>query len=305
MSCFSGRSQVEPLYVVLPYFNFCGFKRRRSLFVEFVKRIQGTKGLKLVVVEALGPAPLPKMAVSDHWSFRTDSPIWLKENLINMAISRLPRGWKYVAWVDADITFLNQNWVEDAITELESYDIVQMFQTCVNLGSKNEALKIDKSFGYMHKGSGTAYVASDRYGFWHPGYAWGCTRKAWLQMGGLIDWAILGSGDRHMSLAWIGRAKDSAPGTIHPNYQALLVEYERMCKGLKVSYIAGTILHHWHGRLEDRKYRERWDILTKNKFDPLVDIGQTDSGLVQLSDSGRRLEKRLLDYFVGRREDLV
>jgi hypothetical protein len=245
------------------------------------------------------------MDIFDHLALETDSPIWLKENLINMAIRRLPKDWKYVAWVDADITFLNKNWVTDTVTELESYDIVQMFQTCVNLGSKNEALKIDKGFGYMHRDSGTPYVVSARYGFWHPGYAWACTRKAWLQMGGLIDWAILGSGDRHMSLAWIGRVKDSAPGTIHPTYRAWLEEYELMCKGLEVSYVEGTILHHWHGRLEDRKYRERWDILTKNKFNPMVDIGQTDSGLVQLSDSGRRLDKELLEYFVGRREDYV
>ena len=304
MACLR-RSPQETLYVVLPYFNFCGFKRRRSLFIEFVKQIQGTKGLKLVVSEAAGPAPLPKMDVSEHWVFQTDSPIWLKENLINMAIGRLPHGWKYVAWIDADITFLNQNWVRDTITELESYHIVQLFQTCVNLGSKNEALKIDKSFGYMHRDSGTPYVVSARYGFWHPGYAWACTRKAWIQMDGLIDWAILGSGDRHMSLAWIGRVKDSAPGTIHPNYRLWLEEYEAMCKGLEVSYVEGTILHHWHGRLEDRKYRERWDILTKNKFDPFNDIGQTDSGLIQLSNSGRRLEKELLGYFVGRREDYV
>ena len=304
MPCF-GRAPQETLYVILPYFNFCGFKRRRRLFIDFVKQIQGTKGIRVVVSEALGPDPLPKMGTFDHFGFETDSPVWLKENLINMAIHRLPKDWKYMAWVDADITFLNRNWVLDTVTELKSYDIVQMFQTCVNLGSKNEALKIDKSFGYMHRDSGTPYVVSARYGFWHPGYAWACTRKAWLQMGGLIDWAILGSGDRHMCLAWIGRVKDSAPGTIHPNYRALLAEYEWACKGLEVSYTEGTILHHWHGRLEDRKYRERWDILTKNKFDPMTDIGQTDSGLVQLSNSGRRLEKELLEYFVGRREDNV
>ena len=304
MACFR-RPPQETLYVVLPYFNFCGFKRRRSLFIDFVKQIQVEKGIRIVVSEALGPDPLPNMGIFDHFSFETDSPIWLKENLINMAIRRLPKDWKYVAWVDADITFLNQNWVTDTITELKSYDIVQMFQTCVNLGSKNEALKIDKGFGYMHRDSGTPYVVSARYGFWHPGYAWACTRKAWLQMDGLIEWAILGSGDRHMSLAWIGRVKDSAPGTIHPNYRAWLAEYECMCKGLEVSYVEGTILHHWHGRLEDRKYRERWDILTKNKFDPMADIGQTDLGLVQLSNSGRRFEKELLEYFVGRREDNV
>jgi hypothetical protein len=306
MACCLGgpRAQAETLYVVLPYFNFCGFKRRLNLFVEFVKQIEGS-GVQVVIAEALGPAPLPDLKVFKHLKYETDSPVWLKENLINMAIARLPKGWKYVAWIDADISFLNPNWVRDTIAKLGTWDIVQMFQTCVNLGSKNEALKIDKGFGYMHRDSGTPYVKTDKYGYWHPGYAWACTRKAWLQMGGLIDWAILGSGDRHMSMAWIGRVKDSAPGNIHPNYRSWLEEYQCMCKGLKVSYVDGTILHHWHGRLEDRKYRERWDILTKNKFDPLNDIGQTSAGLIQLTNPGRRFEKDLLEYFVGRREDLV
>lgn len=305
MSCFRCSEPDAPLYVILPYFNFCGYKRRRKLFVEFVDQIRNLSGIRIVVSEALGPAALPKLDVFEHWAFETDSPVWLKENLINMAIRRLPKGWRYVAWIDADISFLNENWVQDTVTELESADIVQLFQTCVNLGPKNEALKIDKGFGYMHKASGTPYVISARYGFWHPGYAWACTHKAWVQMGGLIDWAILGSGDRHMSLAWIGRVVDSAPGNIHSNYKSLLEEYQCMCKGLEVSFVPGTILHHWHGRLEDRKYRERWEILTKNKFDPFVDIGQTDSGLVQLSETGKRLEKELVEYFIGRREDFV
>jgi hypothetical protein len=302
MACF-GRPPQETLYVILPYFNYCGFKRRRSLFIDFVKQIQGTKGIRIVVSEALGPNPLPNMGTFEHLGFETDSPIWLKENLINMAIRRLPKDWKYVAWIDADISFLNQNWVTDTITELKSYDIVQMFQTCVNLGSKNEALKIDKSFGYMHRDSGTPYVVSARYGFWHPGYAWACTRKAWLQMDGLIDWAILGSGDRHMAMAWAGRALQSAPANIHPNYKALLEEYQRMCTGLRISWIPGTILHHWHGSFENRRYKERWEILTRNKFDPFKDVRMTNEGQVALTRSGLRLVRELDEYFLGRQED--
>jgi hypothetical protein len=300
MSCFGCQ---EPLYVVLPYFNFCGFKRRRDLFAAFVRSVEFTKGIQVVVVEAAGPAPLPKLPVWRHVKVDVDSPIWLKENLVNIGTKELPRDWKYMAWIDADIEFLNRKWVKDTLVELESYDIVHMFQTCVNLGPSGEALKIDKSFGYMHQDSGTAYTKTDRYGFWHPGYAWACTRKAYDQMRGLIDWAILGSGDRHMALAWIGRALYSAPGNIHKNYSAMLEEYQIACRGLEVSYIEGTILHFWHGRFEDRRYKERWEILTRNKFDPLTDIGMTDAGLVQLSPEGLRLAKELKGYFEGRRED--
>jgi len=301
MACF--RKPQDILYVILPYFNFCGFNRRQELFVDFVASLQSVKGIRVIVAESLGPSRLPKMPVWDHLVSETESPIWIKENLVNLAVRRLPMDWKFMAWLDADITFLNRNWVHDTVTELGSYDIVQMFQTAVNLGPTGESLRIDKGFGYMHRDSGTPYTKTDRYGFWHPGYAWACTRKAYEQMQGLVDWAILGSGDRHMALSWIGRGDDSHPGNIHENYKKLVREYQAACKGLEVSYIEGTILHHWHGRFEDRKYKERWVILTKNEFDPCKDIGFTDTGKIQLSRSGLRLVKELREYFAGRRED--
>lgn len=303
MGCWSHRPARDHLYVILPYFNFCGFKRRRQLFIEFVNRIAKTPGIRLVVSEALGPAPLPSLPVWHHLKVETPHPVWIKENLVNLGASELPEDWKYVAWIDADITFLNQNWVQDTLSELRSYDIVQLFHTAVNLGPTGESLKIDKSFGYMYRDSGTPYTKSDKYGFWHPGYAWACTRKAFEQMNGLIDWAILGSGDRHMALAWIGRVRDSAPGNISPNYASLLSDYERVCRGLEVSYVPGTILHHWHGRFEDRRYKERWEILTKNSFDPCLDISVTNSGVTCLTRKGLRLARDLQEYFTGRRED--
>ena len=61
----------------------------------------------------------------------------------------------------------------------------------------------------------------------------------------------------------------------------------------------------WHGSLENRKYKERWSILTDNKFDPLVDIGLTDEGTLRLTPQGQRLEKDLKKYFLERKEDSV
>ena len=302
MSCLS-RQRSETLYVVLPYFNHCGFKRRRDLFVQFVERYAKTPGLRLVVSEALGPTPLPRLPVWAHMKFQTDSHVWIKENLINTAVKTLPSDWKYVAWIDADLEFLNRNWVRDTIKELQDADVVQMWHTAVNLGPHEEALKIDKSFAYMFVGSGTKWTASDKYGFWHPGYAWACTRAAFQKMGGLPDWAILGSGDRHLAMSLAGLGQTSCPGTIHENYKMMLKLYERSLKNFKVSWVDGTIIHFWHGSFADRRYKERWDILIKNSFDPFEYIGYTDEGLVQLTEKGRRFEKFLDDYFIGRKED--
>jgi hypothetical protein len=301
MRCFSGDD--EPLYVILPYFNFCGFKSRRRLFLDFIERNKNVPGIRLVVSEVIGSAPLPKLPVWKHIKVATKCQVWLKENIINMASTHLPPNWKYISWIDADILFLNENWVQDTKESLEYYDIVQMFHTVVNMGPRGEAMKTDKSFGYMHARSGTAYTPSDKYGFWHPGYAWACTRATWNKMGCLLDWAILGSADRHMALAWIGRVESSRPGNIHPTYIRLLLEFQAKCKGFRLGNIDGTILHEWHGRLEDRKYKERWDILTRHNFDPLKDIGLTTEGLIQLVDKGARMQSDLSSYFLERKED--
>ena len=291
------------LYVIVPYFNFCAFERRRELFIEFITKIKKNRNVRIIITECIGNAPLPRMHVWKHFKIETGSALWIKENLVNIGASFLPKNWKYMAWIDADITFLNENWVGDTIDTLALCDVVQMFQTVINLGPSGEPIKTDKSFGYMHKGSGTPYLKTDKYGFWHPGYAWACTKKAYVQMGGLIDWAILGSADRHMALAFIGKVLDSCPGNIHENYKNLLVEFEYKIKGLTLAWVPGTIVHHWHGSLANRRYKERWAILTSGVFDPLVDIGFTSDGLVQISHEGRRLKNPIMNYFIDRSED--
>ena len=302
MRCFRTPDN-DPLYVILPYFNYCGFKKRYRLFCEFVIRNSHLPGVKLVVVEARGKSSLPQLPAWKHIKVDVNSTIWIKENLINVGASKLPDDWKYLAWVDADIHFLNENWVSETKESLEFYDVVQLFQSAINLGPRGETIKVDKSFGYMYSQSSTQYKTNDKYGFWHPGYAWACTRAAWNKMGGLIDWAILGSADRHMALAWIQKADLSRPGNIHQNYKNLVSDFEKECKGFRIGNINGSIIHEWHGSLENRKYKERWQVLTQHNFDPLNDVGIDEKGILQLTRTGKRLEDDIKSYFYERKED--
>lgn len=296
------------LYVILPYFNYCRYESRKRLFLDFVKRIQHVSNVRVVIAEAREThasfeLPSDTLKCFLHVRVVTDHPIWIKENLINVAVQQLPSAWKYMAWIDADITFLNSTWVEDTLKTLQSYDVAQMFQSCANLGPSGETLKLDQSFFYMQATSGKPYHPKAKYGFWHPGYAWACTRKAYDQMGGLVDFAILGSGDRHMALALIGLVECSHPGNIHPQYAQRLRDFQAKCTGLRASFVPGTILHHFHGSLADRKYQERWNILTKNQYNPDQDIVRAPNGVLQLTKPGLRLRKELAAYFVGRNED--
>lgn len=296
------------LYVILPYFNYCEYGRRKQLFLEFIDRIRGSPNVKIVVVEAALTGKkfqLPKAipGVFKHVGFVTEHRVWIKENLINLAVKQLPPTWYYMAWVDADITFLNKTWAMDTMQTLEHKDIVQLFQTAIHMGPDDEALKIEKGFGYMHQVSDQPYHKDAKYGFWHPGFGWAITRTAYEQIGGLIEWAIMGSADRHTALALIGKVEYSHPGNISEDYASRLKDFQSKCEGLTLGYVKGTIVHHWHGRIEDRKYQERWQILTKGEYKPSSDIVHNKNGVIQLSTEGERLHEELSKYFEGRKED--
>lgn len=295
------------LYVILTYFNYCKSKRRQQLFLEFVERMKSNRGIKIVVVEATyqnDAYDLPSRisGVSQHIGFRVKDRIWLKENLINLAVQRLPKDWNVMAWIDADITFLNTEWVQETLRALELNDVLQLFQTCIQMGPDGEAVKIDHGFGYTHAQS--VIVPTSAYGTaWHPGFAWAMTKSAYMQMGGLVDFAILGSGDRHMALAWIGKVTSSHPGCVSKNYAAELLEFQKRCAGLRLGYIRGTILHHYHGKLENRQYQKRWSILTNGVYMPRLDIQKNENGLIELTKRGERFAAAISNYFVERKED--
>jgi hypothetical protein len=299
------------LYVVLPYFNYCFFERRKQLFREFVKRLSSHPCIRIVVAEAIEKGEQSQLLPEDipntlfHLKIETQHRIWLKENLINLAVSYLPTEWKAMAWIDADLTFFNSHWVEDTFVALNQWDVVQLFEHCEFLGPDGNPLKTDKGFGYMHCTSGKPYTKTHKYGFWHPGFAWACSRRAYEAMGGLVDWGILGSGDHHMALALIGKVDISHPSQLHPNYIQRLNEFQERIQhhSLKLGYVKGTLQHHWHGRLEDRKYKERWNILTEHQYDPDHDTYKTPGGVLQLTLKGLRLAHDIHEYFQGRQED--
>jgi len=299
------------LYVILPYFNYCKYHRRRQLFLEFVARYGNSPGVALIVVEAAEqgsaydlPNPLP--GATSHFRCITTDRIWIKENLINIAVRNLPSGWRYMAWVDADLTFVHSHWVRETIAVLHTHPVAQMFQTCVHLGPTGEVFKTDKGFAYQYLAGNEALNPNGKYTDWHCGFAWACTRAAFEGMGGLIDWAILGSGDRHMALAWIGKAKGSCPGNLHPEYALRVQAFQERCEAAKITIgcVNGTVLHHWHGRLADRKYKERWAILASNAYQPSKDLQRNPRcGILQLTEAGRRMTEDFSEYFVGRKED--
>jgi len=319
------KDALKDFYVIAVITNPERFKRRPQLFREFQDRMV-KYGVNLVCVEAAyGDRDFEVTEASNpsHIQLRTDSELWHKENLINVAIGRLPSTWKYVAWIDADVDFVRPDWALETVHELQHHPVVQMFEDAIDLGPEHEILQTYKGFAACYKQGlpqrkltkGQEYYNDTYYGaystspgtYWHPGYAWAATREAINEFGGLFDAAIVGAGDHHMACCLIGQAERSIPKGVHANYRKLVKSWEHRALRLhkNIGYVKGSIYHFWHGKKRDRRYKDRWAILIDNKFDPTHDIHKDWQGLWALYPGHEALRDQIRDYFKSRNEDSI
>lgn len=295
----------DKLHVVTAIANPCRYASRYRLFRDFADRMAAA-GVRLTTVEGVFGERDPQIEDAIH--VRIGDELWHKENLLNIGISRLPEDAKYVAWVDADIEFIQPNWATETIHALQHYDIVQLFSTAVDLGPRklgSHAVQLHKGFCYQYA-TGAAPDKSTGYEFWHPGFAWAARRSSLDRLEGLIDRTLLGSADHIMALALVGRAVDGMAGHLHPNFYAMADRWQYLAEReirRNIGYVPGLIHHHWHGTKQNRKYQERWSILQDNKYDPQVDIMHDSRGVLRLTGNKPRLRDDLRAYFRQRLED--
>lgn len=233
---------------------------------------------------------------------------WTKENLLNLGIQRIP-GAKYIATIDADIRFRQDNWAAHTVDALQHYPVIQPWSFCYDLGPNGEHLATHRSFAnlyYDRKPIVQGPNATAGYEFGHPGYAWAYTRQALEWVGGLIETAALGAADHHQALALIGKVQDTIHGAMTEAYKTPLFQWEaRAVQHMQkhIGCLAGSIEHAFHGSKEKRAYVSRWDILAKHKFDPYTDLKRNTYGVLELAGNKPELSRDIDHYFRSRDED--
>lgn len=304
----------KKLYVVTCISNPIRFSSRYKLYKQFEKYIQSFENVELFTIEqAFGDRPfeITQADNPNHVQVRSLHELWHKENMLNLLVQRLPQDWEYMAWIDADVSFARPDWVQETLHQLQHYQVVQMFSVATDLGPKYEPLKTHNGFCYSYHNQGITPAWDKGYNSWHPGFAWAINRGAFDAVGGLIDWAILGSGDRHMSLALIGKVETSFFKDMWnacPVYATMLKEWQARAEKYiqrDIGYVDGLLLHYWHGKKKDRGYSDRWKIITENKYNPLKDIKRDWQGLFQLGDTNLGLREGIRGYFRSRNEDSI
>lgn len=301
----------KKLYVITVISNPVRYRSRYDLYNKFAKHVEDSGAILITAEMAYGDRDFAITEPGNpyHLQLRSRHELWHKENMMNLALARLPADAEYIAWIDADITFSRPDWVSETVELLQHYDVIQMFEYATDLGPNFEPLKTHKSFVSQWCESESGLDRNQEYHAWHPGYAWAARREAIDRLGGFFDEAILGSGDRHMACSLIGDVSASFYPDMDnccPELKSHLLAYQHRANkyiNRNIGFMPGTILHHWHGKKKDRGYGDRWKNLTDNKFNPVTDIYRDTQGLYQLTDEKPRLRDGIRRYFRSRNED--
>ena len=292
----------DKLHVIIVVSNPSQFASRYILAKEFIRRMEDEPDVIVYVVEMVYPNQSYQLTCPRHLKLKTTAPLWNKENMINLGVKYLlPSTWKAFAWIDADIEFESTTWATDALKILNgSRDILQLFSHCVDMNPQEEAMHLFQSFGFQ-------YTKKLPFGkglnFFHPGYAWAMTRKAYERVGGLFDQAILGSGDHIMSMCLIGNALSSISIDNTEEYKDLIRAYGVRMSTLRLGYVPTVIRHHYHGSKSNRGYNERWKILVHHKYKPEFITYDKVGNIIPAVTCPPQLLQDIDAYFISRQED--
>jgi hypothetical protein len=320
-------ADLSHFWVVTVLSNPVRYKRRYQLYGHF-KDMCEAAGVRLVTVElAFGDRPfmITDAMNPNHLQLRTVEELWHKENMGNLGAqhaARLDPKIKQIAWIDGDLRPMcpARQWFEETWHELQHYQFVQMYESIMNLDSEHNPLNgpsLSFMGSYMRGARATpsitsagGYVTPGSFWLGSPGGAWAANIDAYNQVGGLIDFCALGSGDWHMAQGLLGILEPGKGETWSPGYSKKLYDWQlRALRWIKkdVGVVKGGITHDHHGPMQFRYYVSRKDILVRHQYDPHTDLKQDHQGLWQLETWDERqinLRDAVRSYFRARMEDV-
>jgi hypothetical protein len=280
-------------------------KLRKGLYNNF-KSYMEEYNVNLVTVECvIGENEFEITEENKPFDIRVKAEqiLWLKENLINIGIKHLPKTWKYVVWLDADIEFLEDDWVEKIVEAFQKYDFIQTWRYAQFLGPDNTNIHETYTSFMYHYLENLTVPAKMGYDA-HNGFGWGLTRKGYETIGKIIDYVIGGFGDVYMGLSLVGRLDEVKKFTKQQHTQNLydeLKSWDAKAKILRVNSRIGYanlgLKHYFHGYQGERFYGTTLGYMNENKFDPTTDIYYNDYGVIQLKQKKEKLIKSIEYYF--------
>lgn len=250
------------------------------------------QGLPVYTIELVYEGRQPEIPDAIH--VKANSFMFHKENLYRVLFKHVPKEYKKLAFLDADVFFKDPTWYDQTSKLLDTYDIVQPFET---------AHWLDLTYTETQLSRKTVVITpTNKWSFeYHPGFAW-CMRRKWYKHNGFFEYALSGSADTLSCAAWLKKdfpkGFQSLPTAIKPAYE----EYKKNLKEPKVTYLKGMDIYHlYHGARVNRKYAERHKMLDVGA-DIRVLTGKNEEGVLEWKEP-RVWNTLFLEYFQQRHDD--
>lgn len=264
------------LYAIVPYFNYFNNKHRQINLLNFINKYKDALNLKIILVEGITQQELKLNHDINHVKYFVNQKIWIKENLINLALQKhLPSDWNYACWLDGDIEFLSNDWVNLTIKALDQFDIIQMFESVI----LDKGWKDKKLYGHAYSIKNSSFNNN----FNHTGFAWAINNRLYSQIKSLWEFSLIGSGDNIIANCSSGSLKDIvntyALAKYSKDYKKCAFEYEKLFKNCKLGYLPITIKTYYHGSKDKKQYSTRHILL--NNFD-ISDFTKNKDGILEI-----------------------
>lgn len=279
--------------IISCYFNPQNSAYRLKAFNEFYNSI---KHMNHSIIECVIGGTEPQLPKNENIKrVYTQNLLWHKEALLNKLVAELPKKYKYVFWVDADVIFTNKDWLFDGVEQLQQCDILQPFEYCLHL-DKDE---LKPSFDYenfkkpnilnnpsmrykqmwrsfcanyysshfitvkqQYNEGGTISDLSSNKNYdihGHVGFAWGAKREI-LERVPLYDKALIGGADHIIAHAAAGQIPNCCiDNSFTDNLQEVYDWSRKFYSAVKgrIGYVKGDLYHIWHGDIDKRQYLKR------------------------------------------------
>lgn len=288
--------------VCLAFYSPCDYELPKKHLAHTLQWLAG-EGVEAVLAQVAQPGQKPQPVPSGITSlvFESSDAMFFKENLWNLAARSCVA--EKLLFLDTDLVFSAPDVIEQTAALLDRTDIAQPFGTAVwhDRDGKIANARRSSSFAISR-----GYEPSARY--YHPGFAWAMTRRAFDFLGGLYDRHILGGGDialtYSLDLRWVGvdlraRNPNDAHFAASPSYGQYRMRAANLC--LRVGCLENVdAIHQWHGDVDNRQYCSRGTYLP-------VAAGQEyplryrADGLLEWTDPAA--SEAVRKYFASRRED--
>jgi len=273
---------------ICSYFNYLHDKKRKENYVKFRKHFKHD----LLTVEVAQDKSEFFIDDSIQILAKKENLFWQKERCFNIALQSLPEKIDKIVWVDTDIIFHNENWLDDLDKILDDHPFAQPFERVVELDNTyNHNLNC---FSYAKLLYDKIHNGTKIFGSTAPGLSWGCRRS--VLPDGYYDKHIVGSNDCMQIYAWIGDIFNKKILEM-PNSLILdFLEYYRQienCTGSRIGYCKGVVEHLYHGFYKKRGYNSRSKILANN-FD-VKDL-EVDNNLLYKLNNEEKLNE-IMQHF--------